>query len=267
LTVAQADIRNGPELLRIFSDIRPEIVFHLAALHFIPYCNAHPAECLEVNVVGTENLLEACRRFPPRQLVIASTAAVYPISDGICSEEGTPAGPTDVYGLGKWINEQQLELFARSADTRCAAARISNVYGPRETNPHIVPEIVDQLVNGATELMLGNTAPKRDYIYVDDVAEAFVSIAERNPTSFRVFNVATSTEYSVAELVEALSKHAGGPVSIRTDPQRVRSIDRMRLMSDNGRIRSETGWSPRFDLQQGLAALWQYTLENRRVLC
>ena len=109
---------------------------------------------MQVNIVGTQHLLEACRAHEPAALVIASSAAVYPIADGP-NAEGNPAGPTDIYGLSKWVNEMQLELF-RPTDprTRCAAARLFNVFGPHETNPHVVPEILTQMMIGPGQLTL-----------------------------------------------------------------------------------------------------------------
>jgi UDP-glucose 4-epimerase len=145
VALREIDLRDGQAVLDLLKDERPGIVFHLAALHFIPYCNAHPAETLQVNVEGTQNLLEACRQFPTERLVIASTAAVYPIRDSANVEDDS-TGPTDIYGLSKWINEKQLELYSQQqATTRCAAARLFNVFGPGETNPHVIPEIVDQM--------------------------------------------------------------------------------------------------------------------------
>src|SRR5262249_50082592 len=153
VTLCETDLRDGRMVEKVVQDTHPDFVIHLAALHFIPYCNAHPLETLQVNVVGTQNLLEALRPCPPASLVIASSAAVYPIRDHANTEE-SQIGPTDIYGLTKWTNEQQLQLFARQVTTRCAAARLFNVFGPHETNPHVIPEIVDQMLLGREEIAL-----------------------------------------------------------------------------------------------------------------
>lgn len=258
LSLRPMDLTDAETVQALITDVRPEVVIHLAALHFIPYCNAHPAETMQVNVVGTQNVLEACRACPPAQMVIASTAAVYPIRDG-ANREDDAAGPTDIYGLSKWVNEQQLALYATQAPTRCAAARLFNVYGPHETNPHVIPEILDQIVRGETSLALGNVKPKRDYIYVTDVAQAVIDLALKNTHSFRTYNVGTGAEYSVEEIVAGLAEVSGRPLTIRVDAERVRKADRMHLLCDLGRIRHEIGWRPRHDLASGLNALWQST--------
>lgn len=260
----ELDIRDAQALGGLFGRLRPRRVFHLAALHFIPYCNAHPAETMDVNVTGTQCVLDACRACPPQTLVIASSAAVYPIFDAANSETSPQPGPTDIYGLSKWANEEQLALFAGEVATRCVAARLFNLYGPRETNPHVLPEIVDQLVAGKRELALGNIEPKRDYIYVHDAARALVALAGAEETPFRIFNVGTGSEYSVAELVAALASLARLAVSIVTDPERVRRSDRPHLLCDRSRIAAETGWRPEYDLERGLSELWRWSIENQR---
>jgi UDP-glucose 4-epimerase len=254
--VLDVDLTDGARVEDAVRGTRPELVFHLAALHFIPYCNAHPAETLEVNVVGTQNLIEACRRSEPTGLVIASTGAVYPARDDANAEDN-PTGAVDIYGLSKVINEKQLELYARDTRTRCAVARLFNVYGPGETNPHVVPEIVDQVARGQDEIGLGNVKPQRDYIYVADVADALMAIASGNAHSYRVYNVGTGHEYSVEELVNRLSGVVGRPIRIRVEQERVRASDRMHLLCDRSRIGREIGWAPRYAIEQGLEELWR----------
>jgi UDP-glucose 4-epimerase len=257
LTFAEVDLSDAAAVAHVVTELQPDWVFHLAALHFIPYCNAHPAETLQVNVVGTQHLLDACREHPPAALVAVSSMAVYPIRDG-ANAETDPAGPTDVYGLSKWANEQQVALFSAQVPTRCVVARLSNVYGPRETNPHVVPAILEQVGRGQTDVELGNVKPRRDYVYVTDVAEALLALAAKNESPYRVFNVGAGEEYSVEEIVERLARVSGLPLKIRVASDRVRATDRMHLLCDLTRITREIGWRPRHDLQSGLAALWEW---------
>ncbi len=241
---------------RLIAERRPKRIFHLAALHFIPYCNAHPSETLEVNVVGTQNLLDACMAHPPACLVIASTAAVYPIQDRPCAE-GNRTDPIDVYGFSKWANEKQLEMFARSAPTRCCAARLFNVFGPRETNPHVIPEILKQLEEGREEIEVGNLASRRDYVYAADVAAGLLALAEKASSSFRTYNIGTGFEHSVADILDQFGRIVGRQLRPRIAANRVRRVDREHLVADISRIRSEIGWQPRYDLASGLAELWR----------
>lgn len=260
VTLIEGDITNSDQVQRALAEHKPQWVFHLAALHYIPYCNAHPVETMKVNVVGTEVLLEACRRHVPQRLVAASSAAVYSPCDVANTEEDTP-GPMDIYGLSKLANEQQLQLFSsRQPECRCVAARFFNVFGPRETNPHVIPEIVRQIHEGQDELELGNVKPKRDYVYVADVAAALVAMARKTAAPYRVYNVGTSVEHSVEEIVEELSRVSGRTVRIRVDPSRVRASERMHLLCDRTRIGREIGWKPEYTLASGIEELWKWTL-------
>ncbi len=257
VVLQEADLRDQQAVHSVMEETRPQVVLHLAALHFIPYCNAHPAETLQVNVVGTQHLLEASRSFPPAKLVVASSAAVYPIRTDANKEE-SPIGPTDIYGLTKSINEQQIELYSRQTPTRCAAARLFNVFGPRETNPHVIPEIIKQVKAGQIMLSLGNVKPKRDYVHVTDVARALLAIVDQSSHRLRTYNVGTGQEHSVEEIVAALTRLSGIPLEIRTDADRVRPADRMHLLCDLQRIQVELGWRPRYNLETGLAELWRH---------
>jgi UDP-glucose 4-epimerase len=250
------DLTDGGAVLQAIRQERPGLVFHLAALHYIPYCDAHPAQTLEVNVVGTQHLLDACREHEPDRLVLVSTVAVYPIREGPNAEDD-PAGPVDVYGLSKWTAEKQLELFSRRARTRCVVARLSNVFGPRETNPHVIPEILDQMLAGRHEIALGNVKPKRDYIYVSDVARGLLAVAEGATRPYRVYNVGTGQEHSVEEIVAHLAAVSGRPLRVAVDPARVRPSDRMHLLCDLTRTGGELGWRPEHTLASGLDALWR----------
>jgi UDP-glucose 4-epimerase len=212
---------------------------------------------MRVNVVGTQALLDACKAHAPARLVVASTMAVYPIKAGF-NHEDDPAGPTDIYGLSKWINEQQLELFARDTGIRCAAARLSNIYGPNETNPHVIPEIFEQVARGETELALGNIKPLRDYVYTSDVARALWLIGRRSKQPYRVYNVGTGSEYSVEEIVSRLARISGRALKIRVAADRVRKADRMHLLADPTRIAQEIGWRPEYTIDRGLTELWQW---------
>jgi UDP-glucose 4-epimerase len=259
----EVDLTDAERVRDVVERARPDVVFHLAALHFIPYCNAYPARTLEVNVVGTQNLLEACRRHEPARLVAASTVAVYPIRDGANAEDSA-VDPVDIYGLSKWINERQLGLFsAQAPQIRCSAARLSNVFGPRETNPHVIPEIIDQVAKGRDVIGLGNIKPKRDYVYVTDVAKALVTIAEKSEHRYRIYNVGTGQEHSVEEILDCLARITGRDLEAVVDSERVRSSDRMHLLCDLSRISDELGWRPVHTLGSGLAELWQ-TVESSR---
>jgi UDP-glucose 4-epimerase len=139
LTVVDGDIRSKEDL-RPVADFAPDTVFHMAALHFIPYCNAHPAEALEVNVLGLDTVIRSVRGACVKTFVFPSSGAIYGFGTG--RGQSPRPRPDEVYGISKWIGEQ---VMARFHDDRPGArtviARLFNTYGPRETNPHVLPDI------------------------------------------------------------------------------------------------------------------------------
>src|ERR1700727_3014342 len=137
----EADIRSAEDL-RPVADFEPDTVFHLAALHFIPYCNAHPQEALDVNVLGLDTVIRAVRGAPLETFVVPSTGAVYAFSDAPWPETA-PARPDEIYGISKWMGEQVMARFHEDRPgVRTVVARLFNTYGPRETNPHVLPDIM-----------------------------------------------------------------------------------------------------------------------------
>lgn len=252
----KADILDAPTLGAVMAEVRPEIVFHLAALHFIPYCNAHPQETLRVNVEGTYNVLEAAAQNGVRTAVVASSGAIYPSVAGLIPETLSPA-PVDVYGLSKLLAEQVAEQFARTTRMACIAVRLFNTYGPFETNPHLIPHIIAALQRGPV-VELGNIHTKRDYIYVEDVARLLIALGERVTEGYEVVNVGTGQEYSAEEIVQTLAELMGQEIEVRIDPARVRPVDKLHQQADTTRLHKLTGMLPTVTLREGLTRLLQH---------
>ena len=130
----QGDIIDTRMLNSAFLDFSPEIVVHLAAIHFVPYCNENPSKTLKVNVVGTQNVLNCCLKTGVQGILFTSSAAVYPMVDRALSED-EPPGPKDIYGLSKLLGEMLLINFCSLHRMQCAITRLFNVYGPRDEFP------------------------------------------------------------------------------------------------------------------------------------
>ncbi|MBI3273472.1 MAG: NAD-dependent epimerase/dehydratase family protein [Planctomycetes bacterium] len=250
----RVDVSEAARVRDAVESFRPQAAIHLAALHFIPLCNREPVRTVQVNALGTRNVLAALERHPPEAVFVASTAAVYPIGDGPHREEDEP-GPTDVYGMTKLLVEDLAELYHRRTAVRTVVGRLFNVYGPGETNPHVVPELVAQLRRGATRVEVGNLEPKRDYVHVRDVARGILAVTERSPQPFRVYNLGTGREASVRELLDHFSAIVGTTVEPVPVAGRRRASDRPHLVADARRAAEEVGWRAEVELRAGLAEL------------
>ncbi len=229
------DIRDDASIRAVVRDARPQVVFHLAALHFIPACVRDPATALAVNVLGTQHILDACAALDEAPLlVLASTADVYAPADEAHSER-SPIGPDNVYGLSKLTAEGLVKIAARQGRIRPLVVRLFNLYGPGETNPHVLPEIMEQLRRGDV-LRLGNTSSKRDFVFVDDAADAVVRLAELRPSE-SVVNVGTGSAYSIDDAIARVRHLTGRDIRIEVDEERWRPSDRPSLRADNALLR------------------------------
>lgn len=252
----RVDIRDRTAVMNVFAQVRPASVVHLAAVHFIPYCNEHPVEASEINICGTINVLDACEHVGCAQVFVASTAAVYPILDRAVNESDA-TGPMDIYGITKLATEKLVSEFHLRTGICSIVCRFFNAFGPNETNPHLIPEIQRQILSGSRVLKLGNLDPKRDFIHTEDMGRAVAALLTSCTSGYDVFNLGRGIEYSVREVVDAFERALGEPIRIEVDPARVRKVERMHLLADVTKLKERTGWEPHWSIDDGVATLLQ----------
>ena len=256
--VVSADVANAAAVSAAVAAARPAVVFHLAAIHFIPQCERDPIKALETNVIGTQAVLNAVEAQPGCRMVFASTGDVYAPSTEPHHERSAVA-PVSLYGLSKWTGEHLVQRAgARGVDYRIA--RLFNVFGPGDRVAHVLPDIVNN-VSRAGVLALGRLDAVRDYVYVDDVVQALIALAGHDGPD-RTFNIGTGEGRSVRDLVEGVEAACGFPLSVRTDPAKVRPIERPVLLSDPRLARTVLGWAPRTPFQDGIRRVLAAALAN-----
>lgn len=249
------DTRDLSKVDQTFGDIDPDIIIHLAAIHFIPYCNQHPYEAADINIRGTMNVLKVARKIKSlKKVIFASTAAVYPIHDEGVNEEHAVL-PLDIYGLTKLTGEDLCKLFYHESGIDTVVCRFFNAFGPNETNPHLIPEIEKQLREGKRTIRLGNLEPKRDFIHTYDMARAVQALIRLGNTGYDTFNLGRGIEYSVTKIVETFEKILKERIEIIVDPERVRKVERMHLLADVSKLKKATGWKPEWSIEQGIQNL------------
>src|SRR5690606_27824730 len=207
LLVASVDDDEAAATIR---DFAPDTVFHLAALHFIPWCERHPEAAALANVEGTKRLLGVLDEVRPRRLVFASSVAVY----GFCEERVTetmPRRPNSVYARTKVVGEDLVREYAgRHPEATVAMPRLANVYGPGDPNEHLVPSLCRDL---GGEIRVGNLWPQRDYVHVLDVVSAMLHLV-RLPAGVHVYNVGTGIGTTVDTIVQTLAGLSGVPMTV-----------------------------------------------------
>lgn len=243
----KVDITDSQSLNATMALLKPECVFHLAAIHYIPECNANPERTLRINVEGTLSVLNAAKNNGCKKMIFASTGAVYHDAQEPLTEESRIA-PVDIYGWSKWFAEELCR--SQNSDMSVTICRLFNNIGLRETNPHIVPEIMQQLRHENRVLQLGNTKPIRDYISTRDTASALIQLSEYNHETTEVFNVATGQGASVDELIQCISEILKEKIEVRTDATRFRPADKQVQLADISKLRNALHWQPKYTMQQ-----------------
>jgi len=250
LSIVEGDIRTPDAVDEALHGA--SVVIHLAAMHFVPWCDAHPAETLDTNIVGFQRVLDGCERAEVQRVVFTSTAAVYAPSSRAHRESST-IGPDNLYGHSKLFGESLVHAWADTTGGDAMIARLFNVYGPGETNPHLIPDIIGYLRAG-DDLSLGNADSCRDYVHVDDVAAALVALATHSGGRETV-NVGTGHAANATDIVGHLREITGRRLRILQDAARVRPTDRPFLQADvdhRDELLSDVTFRP---LEQGLRSL------------
>ena len=249
---SKVDIRDKEKIEIIFEDFKPDWLLHLAAIHFIPYCNKNPIETVEVNMKATLNLLNISKKYKKlKGVLFASTAAVYPIHNTYI-DESLPPDPLDIYGITKLMCEHLLHEFYLETSINSTICRFFNAFGPNETNPHLIPEILNQIKNGNRIIKLGNLEPKRDFIHTFDMAKAVRGLIEKPAKGYEIFNLGRGIEYSVTDIVKAFEKAIQSPITIEQDSLRMRKTDRLHLLADISKLKKYLDWEPKESLESGI---------------
>jgi UDP-glucose 4-epimerase len=253
IELVDCDVRDRDRVVNIFKGFRPDTVIHTAAVHFIPACNRDPKRCVDVNVGGTQAVLDGAAATSPEAVVLVSSAAVYAPSPVAHPDDGL-VGPTDIYGLSKRWTEQLGSLFHERTEVPVRAARLFNVFGPGETNPHLIPAIIAQAESGE-DLRLGNLSTKRDYVFVEDVAKGLIALgADTSDQGYLTCNLGAEQAVDGDEIVATVARLMGRELRVVSDPSRLRASDRPVLLSDCSRARETLRWTARWGLEDGLRA-------------
>ena len=225
-------------------------VVHLAGRSFVPDSWEQPAAFLRTNVQGTINALEHCRKHGASFVYLSSYLYGHPKSLPI--PETAPLHATNPYASSKALAEQACRMYAQHFGLAITVLRLFNVYGPGQPEPFLVPMLVRQ-VREAREIVVQDLEPRRDYVYVADVAKA-VAKALATGNGLRVVNIGSGTSHSVAELVRLIQTIWQSTLPVRSKEVR-RKDEIMDTVADIRVARELLGWRPEHTLEEGLRAL------------
>jgi len=259
LTIHQLDIRL-PEVVEVIARRRPEVVFHLAAQADVRVSVDRPAFDAEVNIVGSLQVLEGARSAGSHRVVFAASGGTLygdPAPADLPVREAHPHRPLSPYGVSKKAVLDYLIAYRALHSLEFSALALANVYGPRQ-DPHgeagVVAIFAGHLVHGSPVTIFGDGEQTRDFVYVDDVVDAFVRAATRG--GGLVCNVGTGRETSVNELYRAMAAEAGVDAPPRHAPPRPGELRRSSL--DIARAGIQLGWRPWTELAEGARAVLDF---------
>ena len=240
-----------------------DTVFHLGALIAIPYSYRHPREVVEVNVMGTLNVLMAGRDHSVRRIVHTSTSEVYGTGQYVPIDEKHPLQGQSPYSASKIGADKIVESFVRSFGLPVATLRPFNTYGPRQSARAVIPTIITQALT-CDEIRLGSLEPKRDFTYVTDTAEGFVRMATVDAAIGQEVNIGADSTISIGELTNKIMALVGRELPVVAEDVRKRPerSEVMRLWADNRKARELIGWTPGVSLDEGLTRTIEWIRGN-----
>jgi dTDP-glucose 4,6-dehydratase len=252
IEVAVGDIRDFDSVYSAMKDV--DTIFHLAALIGIPYSYLSPLAYIKTNIEGTYNVLHSAKLLRTKNILITSTSETYGSAQYIPIDEKHPLVGQSPYAATKIGADQLAISYFKSFSLPVKIVRPFNIYGPRQSARAIIPTIIIQLLNDLKTLNLGNLNTIRDFTYVLDTVNAFIEISKQDSLNGEVINVGSGLEISINKLCQLIFKLLDKKIDISLDNQRLRpsksEVDR--LLCDNQKIKKNTKWELKFDIEKGL---------------
>ncbi len=252
LTVVSGDIRDPHFCKHITKGI--DVVYHLAALIAIPYSYVAPDSYVDTNVKGTLNICQAAKENNVKRILVTSTSEVYGTAQYVPIDEKHPKQPQSPYSATKIGADAMAMSFYNAFELPVVIVRPFNTYGPRQSARAIIPTIISQIASGMKEIKLGDLSPTRDFNFVKDTCRGFIELSKCDAAIGQEVNIASNYEISMRDTLELIAKIMNSDVKFVEDEQRLRpqKSEVFRLWGDNTKIKSLTGFSPKYDIEAGL---------------
>jgi CDP-glucose 4,6-dehydratase len=262
--LVEADLRDPEGITGAVRGI--DSVFHLAAQTIVGNAQAAPRDTFEVNVLGTWNVMEACREQGVERVVFASSDKAYGSSDELPYREEFPLRAVHTYDASKAAADILSRSYWYSYGLPVAVTRFANLYGGGDLNfSRLIPEAVSAVLDGRRPLIRSDGSPQRDFLYVEDAARAYLAIAaalDDGAARGEAFNAGGDRPHAVADVLRLVAEVAGTDLEpdIRGAGNPDGEIDRQYV--DSGKLREMTGWRPEVDLREGLGRTIEWYREH-----
>ena len=260
----EVDLRDAEGVEASLADV--DTVFHLAAQTIVGTARAAPRETFEVNVLGTWNVLEACREKGVKRVVFASSDKAYGASDELPYREDFPLRASNPYDASKAAADILARSYWHSYGLPVAVSRFANLYGGGDLNfTRLVPEAVSATLDGRAPVIRSDGSPERDFLYVEDAITAYLALLgalDAGPARGEAFNAGGDEPHSVAEVLGLIAEIAGTGVEPRFEGEGSLAGEIDRQYVDSSKLREMTGWQPAVDLNEGIRRTIEWYREH-----
>ena len=259
--IVSGDIRDYEFLVNNSKKI--DIIFHLAALIGIPYSYTAVKSYLDTNIEGTYNVLNAAKTNNVSKIIITSTSEVYGSAQTIPIRETHRLNAQSPYAASKIGADQLAMSYNKSFGLPVTIIRPFNTFGPRQSARAIIPSIITQIQENKNLVKVGNLNPTRDFTYVEDTADAFISTIKNDNISGETINLGSNFEISIKDILKILKEDFGYKFDVKIDKKRVRSktseVDR--LFASNLKAKKILKWKPKFSGRKGFKKGLEKTID------
>lgn len=265
LEIVSGDVRDPFFCESITKGI--DVVYHLAALIAIPYSYVAPDSYIDTNIKGTLNICEAAKKNGVKKIVVTSTSEVYGTAQYVPIDEKHPKQPQSPYSASK-IGADMIALsYYNAFKLPVVIARPFNTYGPRQSARAIIPTIITQIANGATEIKVGDLSPTRDFNFVKDTCKGFIDIASCDEFVGQEVNIASNSEISMKDTLFLIAELMNANVNFVEDSERLRPANSevFRLFGSNEKLRNKTGYQPKYSIKEGLKETIEWFLNPKNL--
>jgi|SRR3989344_29787 len=263
IKVINADILDYEKLSSVIQQHNVKIMFHLVANPFIPNSYKYPEEIFNLITKGTQNVLKACEQLEVEKLLYVSSAEIYGNYKYLPIDENHPCKPLSVYASAKLAADKKCSEAYKQKKIPVTILRLFNTFGPRETHPYIIPDLISQL-SVSNIARIGNTKSKRSFVYVEDVIDAFMKIMKKNLNG-EIINVGNNYSYSIEQLAKIIGNLFGhDKIKIVIESKRKRKLDPKNLECDYSKAKDIIDWKPKTSFEEGLRKTLDWFEENGR---
>lgn len=245
------DIRNADDVKKAVKDV--EIVFHEAAKVSVPFSIREPHLVLDVNVLGTTTILDACRKQDVEKVVVASSSSVYGDTIELPKTESMAPNPISPYAVSKLAEEKLASAFHRTYGLNTTSLRYFNVYGPRQRGgayAGVISIFIKQAQNGMPLTIDGHGLQTRDFTYVDDVVTCNLLALESSKSKGQFYNVGSGSRISIDELGNLIIELTNSKSTKEYGKQRIGDIQDS--LASLEKIRMDIGYTPKWTIRHGL---------------